>query len=338
MTPMSQETDQITVSAHWLQVLRQGFIAIGLDGRALLQQAGIREAELQADDARIDLTRTLALWRLAAEATEQPLGLRLGEYLTPLHFPLLAINLMHSRSLLDALSTAGRYSSVISQGGTIALLQSGDEMTLRYTPGSDGFSRHQVDAVLLLLKRFGEWLFCRQVLPRRVTLGFAAPENDLADYQRLYGCLPQFEASAHQLIYDAHWFRIPLPGGDPALARMHQQMMDEQLQRVNQPEVRVRVERCLRDAVHLATGREQIAAQLHMSTSTLQRRLAEAGTSFQQLLEEERQRRALQLLTMTQLPLADISELLGFADSSAFSKAFRRWQGISPLQYRQQFS
>ena len=335
MTMNHQENDQLRVSAHWLQVLLQGFSGLGLDSHALLATAGIRAQELKVADARIDLTRTLKLWQAAAQACEGSLGLKLSEYLTPLHFPLLAMNLMHSRCLLDALAMAGRYSAVISEGGSFALEEKEGLITLMYNPASDGFSRHQIDAVLLLLKRFGEWLYCRSVPPARVLLGFEVQEDAKEEYTRAYGCLPEFGASCHALVYESGWFRRPLPGGDPVLAQMHRRMLEEQMERVQQPAVRIRVERSLQEAVHLATDREEIAAKLNMSGSTLQRRLAEAGTSFQQLLETERERRATQLLSFTRLPLADISELLGFADSSAFSKAFRRWQGMSPLQYRQ---
>lgn len=329
-----RKSSQLRVSAHWLTVLLQGFRSLGISADSVLQEARIMPGELSEPDARIDLERTLLFWRAAAAATDQPLGLRLGEYLTPLHFPLLAMNLMHSRSLLEALGMAERYSSVISEGGRFSLNQDNGQMHVIYLPGDRSFSRDQIDTVLLLLKKFGEWLYCRPVPPVRVLLGFTVDEAEVAEYERAYGCIPEFGADKHALVYDVAWFQKPLPGGEPALAGMHQQLLDAQLKRVHQPEVRIRVERCLQEAVHLATDREEIASRLYMSVSTLQRRLVEAGTSFQQLLDSERQRRATQLLRGTDLPIADISALLGFADGSAFSKAFKRWQGITPLQYR----
>ncbi len=73
-----------------------------------------------------------------------------------------------------------------------------------------------------------------------------------------------------------------------------------------------------------------------MSGRTLQRKLQDDQTSFQQLLDAERQRRALILLTTTSLPLTQISEQLGFSESSTFTRAFKRWEGVAPLEYRQQ--
>lgn len=328
-------TSHLRVSAHWLTVLLQGFRSLGINPEQVLQQARLSAGELAEPDARIDLERTLLLWKAAAAATDQPLGLRLGDYLTPLHFPLLAMNLMHSRSLLEALGTAERYSSVISEGGRFSVSQHHGLMHLTYLPGDRSFSRDQIDTVLLLLKKFGEWLYCRSVPPVRVMLNFTVADSEVDEYQRAYGCLPEFGADKNVLVFETEWFQRPLPGGEPALAGMHQQLLDAQLKRVQQPEVRTRVERCLQEAVHLATDREDIASRLYMSVSTLQRRLGEAGTSFQQLLDTERERRATQLLRGTDLPISDISGLLGFADGSAFSKAFKRWQGMSPLQYRQ---
>jgi len=335
--------DLTSVSVHWLRVLLQGFASMGLDAGEIQRRSGIQESELKAPDGRIDLARTLLLWRAAEEVQPEcstgsrPLGLYLGNYLTPLHFPLLAMNLMHCRDLMDALSTAGRYSSVISQGGSFSLSPRETEVTLRYKPGSEGFSRHQIDTVLLLIKRFGEWLFCRNITPVRVRLAYPVPpESEWEFYLQQYGSMPEFDCEAHELVLARSWFELPLPGGDPALADMHARLLDEKLQRINHPDIQIQVERILMEAVHLGIGREDLASQLHMSESTLQRRLGEAGTTFQNLLDTERRRRAEQLLALTQLPLIDISQLLGFADNSAFSRAFRRWQGVSPLQYRQQ--
>lgn len=334
---MTTETDasQLLVSAQWLRAISQGFRALNLDVHTLLRESDIRLSELEQADGHIDLARTLKLWDAAANAARGSLGLQIGDYLTPLHFPLLAINLMHSQNLIDALSTAERYSAVISEGGRFVLSEKDDLMTLTYVPADASFNRHQIDVVLLLVKRFGEWLYCRSVPPIKVTLGFTISDADVEEYERAYQCSPEFGATSHSLVYESHWFRRPLPGGEVALEGMHQALLEEQLQRVRQPEVTVRVARCLQEAVHLDTDREKVATSLCMSVSTLQRKLSEGGTSFQQLLDTERERRAKQLLSATKVPITEISALLGFADSSAFSKAFRRWQGMSPLQYRQ---
>jgi AraC-like DNA-binding protein len=79
---------------------------------------------------------------------------------------------------------------------------------------------------------------------------------------------------------------------------------------------------------------EQMAQRLHMSRRTLQRKLAEAQTTYQKLLEDTRRDLALRYLEDPRHSITDITFLLGFSQQSAFTRAFRRWTGMSPTDYR----
>ncbi|MET0051732.1 MAG: helix-turn-helix transcriptional regulator [Candidatus Thiodiazotropha sp.] len=79
----------------------------------------------------------------------------------------------------------------------------------------------------------------------------------------------------------------------------------------------------------------QIAQQLNLSLRNLQRKLQHEGTNFKQLVDETRKALAIEYLTASGKPLIEIGYLLGFTESSNFSRAFRRWTGESPQNYRQ---
>ncbi|NEP18534.1 MAG: helix-turn-helix transcriptional regulator, partial [Leptolyngbya sp. SIO4C1] len=79
---------------------------------------------------------------------------------------------------------------------------------------------------------------------------------------------------------------------------------------------------------------DAIAAKLGYSSRTLQRKLQQAGTSFQQVLDDIRRELAFQYLQETQLTASEIAFLLGFSENSAFTRAFRRWTAITPGDYR----
>lgn len=327
---------EVAVSTHWLRLILQGFEAAGLDAQEILDCAGVDRNSLNNPSGRSDLDQTLRVWRAAESLSDRPVGLMLGDYLTPLHFPILAVNLMSCPNLLSALQFGSRYSNIISQGGHITMMSSDEGATIRYIPAEDGFSRHQIDTVLLLLKRFSEWLTCRVIVPKRVNLACDMPplvEHD--EYVRCYGVLPNFSEPFNEMVIDKSWLMHSLPGGEPLLMDFHRELIDEKMEHVGAPAALVRVQNELRQAVHLKFDRDQMAKLLNMSASTLHRRLKEADTSFNELLEKERIRRSSQLVLGTQLPLADISELLGFSESSAFSKAFKRWHGESPQVFRQ---
>jgi AraC-like DNA-binding protein len=81
---------------------------------------------------------------------------------------------------------------------------------------------------------------------------------------------------------------------------------------------------------------EQVAEQFHLTPRTMQRRLADHGTRFQPLVDEVRLQLADQYLQDDRLPLTDIAELLGYSDQSAFTRAYRRWTGVTPHERRRQ--
>lgn len=324
-----------TVSVLWIKALLQGAEQQGLDPAGLLQTADIDAALLHSPYARVSLTNTLRLWR-AAEALcpVQDFGLLMGELVKPAHFQLFALILMHSESLGSAFEKSIRYTRVLSDGGRYFLDRDGDEACLRYEPQAADFSRHQVDAVLVLLRNFAAWLICRPVSLRRVEFCHAPPA-DLSQYQRIFAAPLQFSASRNALVFAADILDEPLALGDEKLAAMHEQMLEQQLQALQQEDAAGLTRHFLLNSDDLAVDRDQLAQQLQMSGRTLQRKLQECGTSFQQLLDEERRRRACALLLSTDYPLTRISEQLGFSESSAFTRAFRRWEAMAPLEYRQ---
>ncbi|WP_336365946.1 helix-turn-helix transcriptional regulator [Marinobacter sp. C2H3] len=81
-------------------------------------------------------------------------------------------------------------------------------------------------------------------------------------------------------------------------------------------------------------GVEAVAAQLHMSRYTLHKKLRREGVTFARLLEDVRRKQALTYLQDKTKPLVEIAEQLGFSELSAFSRAFKRWMGKSPAEYR----
>jgi AraC-like DNA-binding protein len=79
---------------------------------------------------------------------------------------------------------------------------------------------------------------------------------------------------------------------------------------------------------------ERVSEQLHLTSWTLQRRLGDSGLSFSQLVDKVRRELAQQYLSQAHLPISELALLLGYSEASAFSRAFRRWYGVSPKQWR----
>lgn len=323
-----------TVSTLWFKGLLQAAVQLGMDEKMLLAQTRVNEDLLNSPYSRLTLQKNLQLWRaIEAQTSLTEIGLRIGEMVKPSHFQLFAFTLMHSVNLGAAFAKSMRYTRLLSDGGQYHLSIEGDRVALCYEPTEEGFSRHQVDAVLVLFRNFAAWLACRPCPLLAVEMRHP-PSANLAEYQRVFSAPLIFNAQRNALILERSLLDEPLSFNDEHLALVHEQMLEALLVLLQQMDISGQVRHILLQSEALNLDRDQVAEKLHMSSRSLQRKLQECGTSFQQILDEERNQRACQLLRLSSFSLTDISAQLGFAESSVFSRAFKRWNGIAPLEYR----
>jgi AraC-like DNA-binding protein len=123
---------------------------------------------------------------------------------------------------------------------------------------------------------------------------------------------------------------------NPEIARIHQEFAENQLAEFGEESVAHEVAKLLASLLEVGPlDLPTIAKRQHLSPRTLQRRLAEEGTTFQKILESLRRDLCLRHLKSARDPLSEIAYLAGFADASSFNRAVRRWTGQTPLRYRQ---
>lgn len=323
-----------TVSLLWVRGVLQAASLQGLDESEIFLHAGLDLDCLNASSGRISLSDTLSLWRSVEQLSADPMfGFHMGQSLKPAHFQLLAFTMLSSPTLGDAIEKVLKYQRLISDGGSFTLLPQENRTALIYTPASSNFSYHQIDAVMVAVLSFARWLLGRDIEPIEISFSHSEAEG-LEQYKTFFGCEVKFSQEQNCILFSSVLLQEALPGFDQGLAIMHEQMADNQLQRLTEPDIIARVqERLLLGLENIS--RDDIAAQLAMSGRSLQRKLQEQGSSFQKLHDEYRHQRSLQLLVNEDLTLLDISLQLGFSESSTFYRAFKRWQGVTPGEYRQ---
>ena len=144
-----------------------------------------------------------------------------------------------------------------------------------------------------------------------------------------------FEAPTNSLTLPLEAVDKSLPGSNPQLAELNDQVMIEYLAQLDHDRITEKVKAAIID--QLPSGNvtdENVAQDLYMSSRNLQRQLQSAGTTFTTLLNEIRQDLAQKYLRDQDTSMTEIAFLLGFSESSAFSRAFKRWIGVTPTQYR----
>ena len=162
------------------------------------------------------------------------------------------------------------------------------------------------------------------------------PPQDLAPYRRFFRSPLRFNTDQSAVVFPGHWLDHPIPGADPLLHRHLQQQANEFHSHQEQSlvgELRGFLRKSLANQQGTAT---HIAARLGMHQHTLSRRLRAEGTSFRQELETSRYDLARQLLADSNASLPEIATALNYADSTAFSRAFKQWSGATPTEWRTQ--
>ena len=326
-----------TVSLLWVQAVLQAATLQGLDESDILTNAGLDKAHLSDGHGRISLDDTLALWRSIEQLSKDPLfGFKVGGSLKPSHFQLFASTMLSSATLGDAIDKILKYQRLISDGGVFSMVSQDQVTTLIYTPSASNFSYHQIDAVMVAIHGLAGWLFSRDIVPIKVTLTHNY-QDGLPQYQAFYGCDVECGHLQNSMHLNTSLIQEALPGFDQGLAAVHKQIADTQLKRLIEPGIITRVQEQLHIS-DVGIGRDEIASQLAMSGRSLQRKLQEQGSSFQKLHDEYRHKQSLTLLARKELSLMDISLQLGFSESSTFYRAFKRWQSVTPGEYRHQLN
>lgn len=167
-----------------------------------------------------------------------------------------------------------------------------------------------------------------------VSLRRPAPD-DVSLYRALFGMTPEFGASTNRIIKDASaYLDQPLPSASAEVARACEAQCQAMLSR---RQARSGLSGRLRDRLVAVPSQlpdmEQIAEEFHMTSRTLRRRLADEGTSFRQLQDEVREALADELLASS-LTLEQVAEALGYGEASNFIRAYRRWKGTTPKEFR----
>jgi AraC-like DNA-binding protein len=189
--------------------------------------------------------------------------------------------------------------------------------------------------LLRLLHGLSSWLVGRAIVLDAVAFPYPRPEH-ADDYALIYTANSSFEAAQLVAHFAANLLELPIRRDEAALQTFLVGAPGKltMLYRRDR-EMVLRVRDCLRDALPEAKPLAAVANALHLSPRTLHRRLEEEGSSFQAIKDALRRDLAIKWLSKTQHPLAQIAADLGFADPSAFYRAFVSWTGMAPTHYRQ---
>ncbi len=310
----------------------------GIDPQPLFAALHIDTRKFFRPGARVSFAKMDELWRKALAASNDPwFGFVVGERARPGDFFVLGHAWLASASLLGALRRLCRYSHVLTtlnSGMTIEERGTGYALIETYPEGARKPQKVAKDAGFVALLRLCDIVTQRSVRPTLVSLTIA-PEDGAHRYEALFECPVVYGSEKEVWVFDAAELETPLSGSVPDVAVATDSIAKDYIQSLNSGTIATAVRQMLVQTLPSGqSDQDTIARRLHRSRSTLQRQLSAEGTSYRQILETTRRTLAERYLREGEYSQAQIAFMIGFADQSNFARAFKRWTGVSPGEYR----
>jgi AraC-like DNA-binding protein len=317
---------------NWLRILDRALKTRGRDLPAALAAAGIELPGPEAGRLPIELTRRI--WQVAQETSGDPvLGLSLLGHIDPVDFGELGVVMVAGGSLPEVLQRVARFHRLLTDALHYEITEEGDELTLTIHTHFDPHWR-AVEFTAGLLVGLLRLRLNPPPDPLYVSLAFSNPAGQAA-YEAYFACPVEQDAAVTRVVLPLGPYREAPAGAE--VARQFEPLLEQRLASL-ESEASWSARTAAQVRRRLAEGEPtlaEIAHGLHVSTRSLQRHLGGEGKRFQEILDEVRRDLARQWLSGSAGKLRSLTELallLGFSSSSAFSRAFRRWFGMTPGQ------
>lgn len=331
-----------TVAPGFVVGMVSGPRRLGRDPAPLLAAAGI---DLADSASRIPIDRYAALYNLInRELDDEAFGL-FSQPMRQGSFEFLCRGLISAQNLAQALDRAGRYLRIILPDMAVGVRRNSEwaELSIAETrplaPHPDDPARiFAFEWLLRLLHGLFCWLAGRGIALDSVTFPYPRPAH-ADDYALIYTEHSEFGGESLIARFQANLLDLPIRRDEAALTTFLEGAPGKltMLYRRDR-EMVLRVRDLLRDALPANLDQDEVAARLNLSPRTLHRRLEEEGSSFRAIKDALRRDLALSRLTKTAAPIAQIAADLGYADPSAFYRAFIEWTGMAPAHYRRQIT
>ncbi|MFL0796480.1 MAG: AraC family transcriptional regulator [Cellvibrionaceae bacterium] len=316
----------------------QGLRKMGHDADEVLRRSGISTDKLYDTELRTDFSAQPLFWQAAEQVSgDKDIGLHLGEYLPVYKGQILEYLFLSSPTFYDGLKRAINYQRLISDALQLKLVDTGKDLYVSNTfADPDSAGRHLTECLVQGLIKLLQHVTDGAFQPKEV--GFRHDQSLPAEeYQRAFGCPVSFNQEEFRLYFDRSMLEHRSLHAQPELLKVHEQVANEHLAKLAHSDFVQQASRQI--GALLENGEvtlEAVADRMDISVRQLRHQLEQGGSSFQKEVNRYRHRLAKRLLGKTDESISEIVYLTGFSEPSTFYRAFKRWEGITPIEYRKQ--
>ncbi len=307
-----------------------------IDPAPIYKRAGIDPEVISNSNARINVEHMDSVWNEAVKLIDDPtFGVKMVQYWHPSMMGALGYAWLVSSTLRRAMHRIDRYIHTVTEGLETKLEDTPAGLRLSFFIVGDMTLQPQqhtlIIAVIMHMCRFN---YGDELVASQIHLARPAPEDpkDILDF---FQTDVHFDAEVNSITITRADSDIELSSSNKQIALMHDEMLMKYLVEIKQGDIVQQVQSIILD--NLPDGQvtdKLVASELNLSERSMQRRLKEHKTTFRYLLDSVREMVAKQYIENPVNRMSDIAFLLGFSEQSAFSRAFKKWTGKSPVEYR----
>lgn len=333
MARVDQEPQTIV---SWPNLVAFALETQNINSRELFAQAGIAYNQATDPTERVDTKKISILFQLAVSATKDPsFGLSLAQFAHPATFHALGYSLFASDTLLDFCERLVRFFSLISDNASHHLIEQDDAYCLYVIPLNPHVCYESIDGWMGCIVQFCRIISQPGFKPLSVSFIRAEPENGQEKFHNFFRAPVRFSEEKNAIYFEKSLMHEVLPAANAVLARRNDEIVIEYLAQLNKKDIVRQLEASMIELLPKGVCNKDIFAEkLNLTPRTLQNKLEKEGTTYQVILDDLRKTLACQYIRQKNMPISEITYLLGFADTSNFSRAFRGWTGLSPSSYR----
>jgi AraC-like DNA-binding protein len=309
---------------------------LGVNVDELLRRAQIPRSRFVVPKPQGTTAELFALWQAAEQSGGKDLGLRIGTDMLPHHETVASLAALHSPTLGEGLAKLARYKRLVCpEQITIDVRRGEARLCFEWLLADKGPPAMLIDVIFAGVLRIARRGTGTPIRPRRIELTRRRAEQ--AMLRAHFGCEVRFDAPFDLLVFDEAALALPHVTHNAQLLGLLVPGLESALeQQGGSGNLADDVCGVLRQKIcGERPAVEKVAKALGMSPRTLQRRLGELGTTYQQVLDDVRHRSARRLLANTDLGTGEVAFLLGFEELNSFKRAFHSWEGTTPARWRE---
>ncbi|WP_372966116.1 AraC family transcriptional regulator [Marinobacter sp.] len=325
------------IANHYLQAAIRGAERQGHQAHTLLAQAGVPVNWLEHPEQLITEQQLTELIKAVWRATKDEFLGMSSERCNNGTFALMCEYCLGSATLGAVLRKSAHFYRIICSNIDIAMETQDKQIFFRlHLKDARKDTDHLLQEFLILMwERLSCWLVDQQVPFAHTQFSYPAPDHE-AEYRAMYPGELKFDQPTCGFLLHEKYLHLPIVRGEQELRQFLQAAPAYILHRPSQDEsLRARIQALLTRYNYAdMPGLNALGELLHMTPRNIGRKLQDEGTSLRKIKESLRREHAVRLMTSENLSIAEISEQLGFSETAAFSRAFKRWTGLSPARWR----